>query len=200
MKVPPAPSGGESRTKERNVMDLQPLNLDKEEILRAIDTLAQSGIKISVEQIHGREDLLAQLVELTTEFRAATDHLKRLNGNVARHEDEVTMLKLRAAARDAGCPLIEVLRVEVQGIQAAILRDLQAARDMVVERKAEMDIVERWENRFMPFIRPEVIALISALLTLIVIHGQEILKGWAGKGQIGRARAWIFSGGRFAAS
>ena len=91
-------------------------------------------------------------------------------------------LKLRAAARDAGCPLIEVLRVEVQGIQAAILKDLQAARDMVVERKAEMDIVERWENRFMPFIRPEVMALISALLTLIVIHGQEILKGWAGKG------------------
>jgi hypothetical protein len=94
----------------------------------------------------------------------------------------VAALKLRAAARDAGCPLIEVLRVEVQGIQAAILKDLQAARDMVVERKAEMDIVERWENRFMPFIRPAVIALISALLTLIVIHGQEILKGWAGKG------------------
>jgi len=43
-------------------------------------------------------------------------------------------------------------------------------------------MVERWENRFMPFIRPAVIALISALLTLIVIHGQEILKGWAGKG------------------
>ena len=48
---------------------------------------------------------------------------------------------------------------------------------MVVERKAELDIVERWENRFMPFIRPAVIALISAVLTLLVIHGQEILKG-----------------------
>jgi hypothetical protein len=34
----------------------------------------------------------------------------------------------------------------------------------------------------MPFIRPAVIALISAILTLIVIHGQEILKGWVGKG------------------
>ena len=53
---------------------------------------------------------------------------------------------------------------------------------MVVERKAEMDMVERWENRFMPFIRPAVIALISALLTLIVIHGQAILKGWARQG------------------
>ena len=110
------------------------------------------------------------------------------------------LLKLRAAARDAACPLIEVLRVEVHGIQAAILKDLQAARDMVVERKAEMDMVERWENRFMPFIRPAVVALISALLTLIVIHGQEILKGWAGKGPVAAARAWIFSGGRFAAS
>jgi hypothetical protein len=98
----------------------------------------------------------------------------------ARHETEVVALKLRAAARDAMCPLVKVLREEVQGIQAAILRDLQAARDMVVERKAEVE--ERWENRFMPFIRPAVIALISALLTLIVIHGQEILKGWAGKG------------------
>ena len=91
-------------------------------------------------------------------------------------------LRLRAAARDAGCPLIEVLREEVRGIQAAILKDLQAASDMVVERKAEVEMEERWENRFMPFIRPAVIALISALLTLIVIHGQEILKGRAGKG------------------
>src|ERR1019366_10611501 len=105
----------------------------KEEILQAIATLAQSGIRISVEQSHSRENLLTQLVELTTKFRAATDHLKRLNGAVARHEAEVGILKLRAAARDAGCPLIEVLRVEVQGIQAAILKDLQAARDMVGE-------------------------------------------------------------------
>src|ERR1017187_1755610 len=35
-----------------------------------------------------------------------------------------------------------------------------------------------------------VIALISALLTLIVVHGREILKGWAGKGPQ-RRRAWI---------
>jgi hypothetical protein len=68
------------------------------------------------------------------------------------------------------------------GIQAAILKDLQAASYMVVERKAEVDMEQRWENRYMPFVRPVVIALISALLTLIVIHGQEILKGWAGKG------------------
>ena len=74
-----------------------------------------------------------------------------------------------------------MLHVEVKGIQAAILKDLQEARDLVVEHKAELQVVERWENRFMPFIRPAVIALISALLTLIVIHGQEILKGWAGK-------------------
>ena len=85
------------------------------------------------------------------------------------------------AARDAACPLIEVLLVEVQGIQAAILRDLQEARDMVVERNAELDMEERWENRFMPFIRPAVIALISALSTLIVVHGQEMLKIGAGK-------------------
>jgi hypothetical protein len=112
----------------------------KEEILQAIATLAQSGIRISVEQIHGREDLLTQLVELTTEFRAATDHLKRLNGSVARHEEDLGTLKLRAASRDAMCPLIEVLRAEVKGIQTAILKDLQEARDMVVERKAEVDM------------------------------------------------------------
>ena len=41
---------------------------------------------------------------------------------------------------------------------------------MVVARKAKLHIVERWENRVMPFIRPAVIALISTLLTLIVIH------------------------------
>ena len=153
-----------------------------DEILQAIATLSQSGVRISVEQIHGREDLLTQLVELTTEFRAATEHLVRLNGAVARHETEVIALKLRAAARDAACPLIEVLRAEVQGIQTAILKDLQEARDAATERKAEMNMVERWEGRLMPFIRPAVITLISALLTLIVIHGQEILKGWAGKG------------------
>ena len=48
---------------------------------------------------------------------------------------------------------------------------------MVIARKAELEVEERWENRFMPFIRPAVIALVSAILTLIVIHGQQILKG-----------------------
>ena len=91
-------------------------------------------------------------------------------------------LKLRAAARDAMCPLVEVLREEVQGIQAAILKELQAARDAATERKAELDVEQRWESRLTPFVRPKLIALISALLTLIVIHGLEILKGWAGKG------------------
>ena len=69
-----------------------------------------------------------------------------------------------------------------RGIQAAILNDLQKAREVAAEHKGEVAAVERWEKRLMPFIRPAVIALVSALLTLIVIHGQEILKGWAGKG------------------
>ena len=85
------------------------------------------------------------------------------------------------------CPLVEVLRDEVlrdevQGIQTAILKDLQAARDAATERKAELDVEQRWECRSMPFVRPAVIALVSALLTAIIIHGREILKGWAGKG------------------
>jgi hypothetical protein len=155
---------------------------DKEEILQAIATLAQSGIKISVEEIHGREAFLTQLVELTTEFRAANEHLIRLNGAIARHETEVVALKLRAAARDAACPLIEVLRAEVKGIQAAILKDLQEARDAVAERKGEVEAELRWEKRLMPFIRPALIALFGAILTLIVIHGQEMLRIGAGKG------------------
>ena len=59
---------------------------------------------------------------------------------------------------------------------------MQEARDAVAEHKGEVEAEMRREKRFMPFIRPAVIALMSALLTLIVIHGQEILKGWAGKG------------------
>ena len=49
----------------------------------------------------------------------------------------------------------------------------------------------------MPFIRPAVIVLmvivlISALLTLIVIHGLEISKGWGGEGTvIATVCAWI---------
>ena len=87
-----------------------------------------------------------------------------------------------ATTRDAACPLVEVLRAEVQAVQSAILKALQEARDVSVGHKTEVAMEDRWENRLMPFIRPAVIALISALLTLIVIHGQEILKGWAGKG------------------
>jgi hypothetical protein len=34
----------------------------------------------------------------------------------------------------------------------------------------------------MPFLRPALIALFGAILTLIVIHGQEMLKIGAGKG------------------
>ena len=40
--------------------------------------------------------------------------------------------------------------MEAQGIQAAILRDLQAARDLAIEHKAELVVEERWEKRFMP--------------------------------------------------
>jgi hypothetical protein len=155
---------------------------DKAEILQAIATLAQAGVSISVEQIHGRETLLVQMTELTTEFRAANEHLIRLNGAIARHETEVVALKLRAAARDAMCPLVDVLRAEVKGIQAAILKDLQEARDAVAERKGEVEAENRWERRIMPFLRPALIALFGAILTLIVIHGQEMLKIGAGKG------------------
>ena len=173
----PAIAAGRAERKKETLWNCNRSTSTLEEILRAIDTLAQSGIKISVEQIHGREAFLTQLVELTAEFRAATDHLKRPDGSVARHEEEVGILKLRAAARDAACPLIEVLREEVRGIQAAILKDLQEARVLAIVRKAEVEAEDRWENRFMPFIRPAVIALVSAILTLIVIHGQQILKG-----------------------
>jgi hypothetical protein len=80
------------------------------------------------------------------------------------------------------CPLVDVLRAEVRGTQAAILKDLQEARDAVAERKAKLHVVERWERRLMPFLRPALIALFGAILTLIVIHGQEMLKIGAGKG------------------
>ena len=75
-----------------------------------------------------------------------------------------------------------MLRVEVQGIQAAILKDLRAARDMIVERKAEVEAEDRWEKRIMPFLRPALIALFGAILTLIIIPGQEMLKIGPGKG------------------
>ena len=123
---------------------------DKQEILGAIARLSEAGIRISVEQIHGREDLLASLTELTAEFRAAS--------------------------RDAMCPLVEVLRAEVQGIQTAILEDLRTARDAVIVRKAEAEVEERWEKRLMPFLRPAIIALGSAIFTLLVIHGEQMLK------------------------
>ena len=77
---------------------------------------------------------------------------------------------------------MDVLRSEVRGIQAAILKDLQEARDAVAERKGEVEAENRWEKRIMPFLRPALIALFGAILTLIVIHGQEMLKIGAGKG------------------
>jgi hypothetical protein len=80
------------------------------------------------------------------------------------------------------CPLVDVLRAEVRGIQTAILDDLREARDAVVEHKGEVEAENRWERRLMPFIRPALIALFGAILTLIIIHGQEMLKIGAGKG------------------
>ena len=54
------------------------------------------------------------------QLRAANEHVTPLNGAIARHETEVIALKLRAAGRDTACPLIEVLREEVRGIQATL--------------------------------------------------------------------------------
>jgi hypothetical protein len=41
------------------------------------------------------------------------------------------------------CPLVDVLRAEVRGIHAAILKDLQEARDAVAERKGEVEAEQR---------------------------------------------------------
>src|ERR1035441_4502059 len=142
---------------------------DKDIILQAIATLAANG----TDQADARNLLVVHLAELTTEFRAVNEHLVRLTGAIARHETEVIALKLRAASRDAACPLVEVLRAEVQGVQSAILKALQEARDVAVAHRGEVEAETRWENRLMPFIRPAVIALISALLTLIVIRSEE---------------------------
>jgi hypothetical protein len=78
-------------------------------------------------------------------------------------------------------PLVDVLREKVRGIQATILKDLQAARDMVVERKAGDGHGGALGEPFHALYPAAVIALISALLTLIVVHGQEMLKIGAGK-------------------
>ena len=78
---------------------------DKDIILQAIATLAEKGI----DQADARNLLVVHLAELTTEFRAVNEHLVRLTGAIARHETEVIALKLRAASRDAACPLVEVL-------------------------------------------------------------------------------------------
>jgi hypothetical protein len=88
------------------------------------------------------------------------------------------------------CPPVEVLREEVRGIQAAILRDLQAARDMAVERKGEVEA----ENR-----------LGEAPHALHPAGGDRPVRGdpdahrdpwtgdaqdWSGEGTVVAARAW----------
>jgi hypothetical protein len=91
------------------------------------------------------------------------------------------------------CPLVDVLRAEVTGIQAAILKDLQEARDMVVERKAEMDLEERLEDPFHALCpacgdRPDIGALDA--------HRDPRagdLEGLGGAGAVAMARAWIAS-------
>jgi hypothetical protein len=59
---------------------------------------------------------------------------------------------------------------------------VQEARDAVAERKGEVEAEDRWEKRIMPFLLPALIALFGAILTLIIIHGQEMLKIGAAKG------------------
>lgn len=52
-------------------------------------------------------DLTTGQAEISTDLRAAEEHLAKLNGKVASHEKEIGETKIHLAERDNQCPLVE---------------------------------------------------------------------------------------------
>jgi hypothetical protein len=114
--------------------------------------MGEHEYRVHVVRALSRLEILAQSTD---------EHLKRLNGTVAKHEDRLNTLWKDVTEHPIMCPL----RAEVEKLQRAVLVD-----------ETRVETTEKWWTRASPLIW----LAIGGLLVLFLVHAKDILPLVAG--------------------
>ncbi|HZP17098.1 MAG TPA: hypothetical protein VFB00_03975 [Terriglobales bacterium] len=106
-------------------------------------------------------EMKAQLVAATAESKAIVARLDKLNGSVARHQEQIGQMQVEIAERRHSCPLVD--HVEEQ---------LVPIKEWVAARKAAQSVSKSWLDRLWPFIW----AASGAFVLLVLLHANDLLK------------------------
>jgi hypothetical protein len=117
--------------------------------------MTEPGIEITEQDFHLR--VVASLARLETLAQSTDDHLARLNGTVARHEDRLQALQQSIDHHQIDCPV----RGDVETLKAAVLTEQVEART-----------TSAWWRR----ISPMVWLVIGGLVALFLLHADQLLR------------------------
>ena len=115
-----------------------------------------SDQQIPMNEHEYRIHVVRTLSRLEILAEAADEHLKRLNGSVAKHEERLNTLWRDFSQHPLACPL----RAEVEKLQRAVLVDETSAAT-----------TEKWWKRISPLIWLG----IGCVLALLLLHAKNLL-------------------------
>ncbi len=113
--------------------------------------------EIAVDEHQFRLGVVESLARLETLARSTDEHLARLNGTVARHEERLQTLQQSFGQHQIDCPI----RGEVETLKTAVLTE-----------QVESRTSSEWWQRLSPLIW----LAVGGLLVLFLVHADQILR------------------------
>ena len=113
--------------------------------------------EIAVDEYEFRMRVVESLARLETLAQSTDDHLARLNGTVARHEDRLQALQQSLGQHQMDCPIWG----EVENLKAAVLTEQVETRTTFV-----------WWHRLSPLIW----LAVGGLVALFLLHADQLLR------------------------
>lgn len=113
--------------------------------------------EIAIDEHQFRLGVVESLARLETLAQSTDDHLARLNGTVARHEDRLQALQQSLGQHQMDCPI----RSEVENLKAAVLTE-----------QVETRTTSAWWHRLSPLIW----LAVGGLVALFLLHADQLLR------------------------
>lgn len=113
--------------------------------------------EITIEETQFRMRVVESLARLETLAQSTDDHLARLNGTVARHEERLQLLQQSFGQHQIDCPV----RGEVETLKAAVLTE-----------QVETRTSSTWWHRMSPLIW----LVVGGLVVLFLLHSEQLLQ------------------------
>jgi hypothetical protein len=114
-----------------------------------------------IEMLNQLRDLSVGQSAIATDMAAVKEHLVRLNGSVARHEERIGQMQIELAERRNQCPLVDMLEVRIRPLE-----------DHVVAERESEKTTSSWMKHMWPFIW----VASGAFGLLILLHATDLLK------------------------